>query len=231
MNKSTLPCYLALLLSCSFQSALAFYNPTTGRWLSRDRIQEAGGANLYTFVLNHAIGRTDAVGLYTDDLTTDFTGLVNPGPGCKLTGYSGIPRNTCPLMWECGQRTLIDTGKPQRTYIPPSISDIPFWDQFYQGGACIYYVKTRYEDMVIGTYASPGKLNQRYRCDFCQKPIVLQQLLSTDPIGGSSQQVPRVVGSGIQFDLHLVHDLGPEYAGLDFDRAGCQALHDRLGGE
>ena len=40
---------LGFLLSCEAQ---AFYNPSTGRWLNRDPIEEAGGLNLYVSCLN-----------------------------------------------------------------------------------------------------------------------------------------------------------------------------------
>src|SRR5262249_23924358 len=34
------------------QAALAFYDPSVGRWINRDPIVEAGGINLYQFVHN-----------------------------------------------------------------------------------------------------------------------------------------------------------------------------------
>lgn len=40
-----------------------WYNPSTGRWLSRDPIAEKGGVNLYGFVGNDAINHFDAQGL------------------------------------------------------------------------------------------------------------------------------------------------------------------------
>jgi RHS repeat-associated protein len=40
-----------------------FYNPTDGRWPSRDPIGEEGGINLSGFVWNDAVGRYDAFGL------------------------------------------------------------------------------------------------------------------------------------------------------------------------
>lgn len=40
----------------------AFYNANTGRWLSRDPIDETGGANLYAFVSNASIAKFDPDG-------------------------------------------------------------------------------------------------------------------------------------------------------------------------
>jgi RHS repeat-associated protein len=45
---------------------LRYYNPTMGRWLSRDPIGERGGRNLYEFVGNHTISSLDRLG------TTEF---------------------------------------------------------------------------------------------------------------------------------------------------------------
>ena len=40
-----------------------YYHPDTGRWLSRDPIGELGGVNLYGFVGNNPISKTDRLGL------------------------------------------------------------------------------------------------------------------------------------------------------------------------
>jgi RHS repeat-associated protein len=40
-----------------------YYNPSTGRWLSRDPIEEAGGVNLYGFVSNNPTNDVDPLGL------------------------------------------------------------------------------------------------------------------------------------------------------------------------
>ncbi|MCX8155666.1 MAG: RHS repeat-associated core domain-containing protein, partial [Verrucomicrobiae bacterium] len=41
-----------------------YYNPTTGRWLSRDPIGEMGGMNCYLFLGNEPIGGNDYLGLW-----------------------------------------------------------------------------------------------------------------------------------------------------------------------
>jgi RHS repeat-associated protein len=40
-----------------------YYDPTTGRWPSRDPIRERGALNLYVFVANNGINGTDLLGL------------------------------------------------------------------------------------------------------------------------------------------------------------------------
>ncbi len=53
-----------LLLGVSLaREAQAFYNPSTGHWLSRDPILEDGGVNVCAFAENDPIDRTDVVGL------------------------------------------------------------------------------------------------------------------------------------------------------------------------
>lgn len=45
------------------QTAHAFYNPSSGRWLNRDPLGELGGLNLYGFVYNDPVQRFDPFGL------------------------------------------------------------------------------------------------------------------------------------------------------------------------
>ncbi len=44
-----------------------YYDPVTGRWPSRDPIEEEGGVNLYGFVRNRAVNNVDKYGLQTLD--------------------------------------------------------------------------------------------------------------------------------------------------------------------
>jgi RHS repeat-associated protein len=55
-----------------------FYNPSTGRWLSRDPIGERGGANLYGFVNNNPIYWVDPLGLKYAELYAGY-GAVGGG--------------------------------------------------------------------------------------------------------------------------------------------------------
>ena len=42
--------------------AYRYYDPVTGRWPSRDPIEERGGVNLYTFVGNNGVNKWDILG-------------------------------------------------------------------------------------------------------------------------------------------------------------------------
>ncbi len=65
---------MTMLVACVFSfathEALAFYNPSTGRWLSRDPIAEPGGSNLYGFVGNNPISFCDVLG--KDSITYNY---------------------------------------------------------------------------------------------------------------------------------------------------------------
>ena len=63
---------LVLLFGLLFWAgtASAFYNPTVGKWLSRDPIDEEGGLNLFLFVDNSPVTKTDFKGLTI--LTFDY---------------------------------------------------------------------------------------------------------------------------------------------------------------
>ncbi len=60
-----------------------FYDPTTQRWMNRDRIQEVGGLNLYGFVRNDSVDNIDIYGLCNYSKTG--VGLVNIGRGIAKT--------------------------------------------------------------------------------------------------------------------------------------------------
>jgi RHS repeat-associated protein len=57
-----------------------YYNPSTGRWLSRDPIEENGGLNIYAFVKNNPIIAVDICGLDDDDPTPAYIPLPNYNP-------------------------------------------------------------------------------------------------------------------------------------------------------
>jgi RHS repeat-associated protein len=59
-----------------------WYDPVTGRWPSRDPIEERGGVNIYSAVSNEMINQTDLLG----QTPTAFVGCVG---GCLLGGIGG----------------------------------------------------------------------------------------------------------------------------------------------
>ena len=92
----------------------AFYNPSTGRWLSRDPIGERGGLNRYGFVANNPVRNTDilgrlpfrkevSLGIFTGELTPVGLATVTAkitfkpndlGCGCKKIRLVQIVKTT-----------------------------------------------------------------------------------------------------------------------------------------
>jgi RHS repeat-associated protein len=54
-----------------------YYNPSTGRWLSRDPILEKGGLNLYVFNNNQPISKYDLLGLLTKTIRDGMWSQAN----------------------------------------------------------------------------------------------------------------------------------------------------------
>jgi len=75
--------------------AQAFYNPTTGRWLSRDPIGEVGGRNLYGFVRNMPISSADYLGHMTIRKCEDM--VANAIETARIANLMAIlDENKCP---------------------------------------------------------------------------------------------------------------------------------------
>jgi RHS repeat-associated protein len=61
-----------------------YYDPTTGRWPSRDPIEEAGGLNLYGFVWNDGVNQWDVLGL-------EVISIRNEGSGKNKADQNTVP--------------------------------------------------------------------------------------------------------------------------------------------
>lgn len=64
---------------------LRYYNPSTGRWLSRDPIGERGGVNLYSICSNAVTNYVDALGLSISSYDIDVSTL-KPSP-MDMSGF------------------------------------------------------------------------------------------------------------------------------------------------
>ena len=62
-----------------------YYNPSTGRWLSKDPIEEKGGLNLYDFSANDGVNHCDYFG-WTWNFKINDTGYHDPIPGVSWNG-------------------------------------------------------------------------------------------------------------------------------------------------
>jgi hypothetical protein len=88
MNR-TLKLYIALLGSLVLaQVAQAFYNPSTGRWISRDPKEERREHNLYAFVRNCPGDRIDILGLMGRSSSNPGGGTITVlVSGTKIDGF------------------------------------------------------------------------------------------------------------------------------------------------
>jgi RHS repeat-associated protein len=67
-----------------------FYNPLTGRWISKDPIQEQGGNNLYSYVRNDGVLRWDVLGLAFGFGPGEFPGPAPSSPGWPANWTPGF---------------------------------------------------------------------------------------------------------------------------------------------
>ena len=73
---------LVFLIMGMYQKAGAFYNPSSGRWLSRDPIQEQGCYNQYAFVENASTLYIDLLGLDILPIRPILPRNNDPDPFC-----------------------------------------------------------------------------------------------------------------------------------------------------
>ncbi len=94
-----------------------YYNPSTGRWLSRDPIGENGGINLYAFVRNSTVNLIDVLGLqlagkYIDDDSAIYQDKSGNFYGFRyiyaLTGFNQTLRYAQDI-----ETTITFTGTPK----------------------------------------------------------------------------------------------------------------------
>jgi RHS repeat-associated protein len=66
----------------------SYYDPVTGRWVSRDPIEECGGLNLYGFVGNDGVNFFDALGLLREEAIPSYQNWAQTSLcDCPLTAY------------------------------------------------------------------------------------------------------------------------------------------------
>jgi RHS repeat-associated protein len=108
-----------------------YYAASSGRWLSRDRLGENAGINLYGFLANSAPNHVDALGLKSHENPNWYTreeAIERWGP---VAGFGNPPPmpgidNTGP--YQLGWEWLTGNG-PARRYFGPGSMLIPFLQQ------------------------------------------------------------------------------------------------------
>ena len=123
-----------------------YYDPLSGRWLSRDPIGEAGGLNIYRFTANNALNYLDILGALPYS-PYPGSGVMYPGTGPggvtpppKPSGHNGFHHygnwggpGWANGEWRSGSDPLPGPGDPD--YNPP----VDARDACYEGhDRCIY---------------------------------------------------------------------------------------------
>jgi RHS repeat-associated protein len=108
-----------------------FYDPTAGRWVTRDPIGEAGGRNLYIFVANNGVLLVDAYGLsWYDGENAEAVSNFLAGAGDSLTmGATGWVRR------EFGWDDVTDYGST--SYVAGEVTEIVVETTITLGGSVL----------------------------------------------------------------------------------------------
>src|SRR5688500_13527131 len=83
-----------------------YYNPVTGRWLTRDLIEEDGGINIYALIPNDPLNYIDSDGRAP---FARFRGIARQGVPTKPAASTG------PSAWKLGWKGLVGSDTPNRT--------------------------------------------------------------------------------------------------------------------
>ncbi|MFC0017456.1 RHS repeat domain-containing protein [Roseibacillus persicicus] len=99
-----------------------YYDPVTGRWLSRDPIEERGGINLYGMVGNNAVGKWDVLGMVAapkwysrDAAKSDWGAKKGFGLRPDVPGASNVG------PYQLGWEWLTGNGPTNREFGPGSM--------------------------------------------------------------------------------------------------------------
>jgi RHS repeat-associated protein len=101
-----------------------YYCASTGRWLSRDRIGEAGGVNIYSFTRNNAIAMFDFLGLALGQFRwVEPYEVPKEGPPRGITQWSRFSPQTKILEGGCCYTVQLSGGyaQAQITYSPGTL--------------------------------------------------------------------------------------------------------------
>ena len=148
-HRTLMPTIL-LLIALSGLPARAFYNPNTGRWLSRDPIAERGALNLYSFVENDTMTYFDAFGDFFVDMGQQGVDYIHSvgGRGGKQYGQTTLVVDPVfESASQCGPRCWVTDGTGTYLYHAwyigvPVGKQQPSWTRTVQGNFTEY--KTLY---------------------------------------------------------------------------------------
>ena len=110
-----------LILFLAEQATNAYYDPSLGRWINRDPIEEEGGINLFAFVRNSPADQIDAFGWLTeaecfnkcmDDRLDDAKTFCTILGAYAATALGNIPaKNGTPIASTLARRLFYGTTR------------------------------------------------------------------------------------------------------------------------
>lgn len=128
MNMKRIVWMVGLLIwSAGLQPGWSFFNPSTGKWLSRDPIAERGGLNVYSMVANNLVDSIDVLGmgalkpscmLESVQFLPLGWAINNPGFGSGVTYVFSVR-----VKWDCCSGACCEVGQLVRT--TASINGVP----------------------------------------------------------------------------------------------------------
>jgi RHS repeat-associated protein len=190
-----------------------YYNPSTGRWPSRDPIGEKGGLNLYEAVLNNPINVTDDLGRFPNPFKPQPfpTNNINPPPAGPFSKCN-IALNcnsTVSGQMHCG--LVIDTGSGvydldgsggtinSRFLVPGSTSDAtgPWTSNPTSVCDCIFANITPWNNRNVPRDTACANSNWNLKCMNNKCGISLNWGSQSKPIGYNCQHCDGFTGNGI----------------------------------
>jgi uncharacterized protein RhaS with RHS repeats len=109
---------MLLLVSLSFVgiSEARWYDPATGKFLSRDPMGEAADTNVYRFVGNNPVNYVDPLGLYTEIIIWQPVTWGSSSFGHVSTNINGSNYSWGPSGWDSAHPKAADYIKRQETF-------------------------------------------------------------------------------------------------------------------
>ncbi len=102
-----------------------YYDPHSGRFLTRDPISYAGGINLYSYAANNPLNRADPSGLTGEELVLPAAGALGGGAAMAAAPYVAIGAGYGALLygaWKFGEWTA---EQPWNPFTHPAIPAAP----------------------------------------------------------------------------------------------------------
>jgi RHS repeat-associated protein len=153
-----------------------YYNASTGRWLSRDPIEEKGGPNVYAFLGSDSLNSFDFLGLFDQSKNKNLTQTIRVDH-CEIVFLIGHGNEENPHIFEIPSGNCAGGGflgcfaGTTNSKIKPAnlIPGSPFWEEEI-GTKDPEYTKA-YKEMVAGLDKLAEQICVKSKCKCKQVSI------------------------------------------------------------